>query len=237
MCEAIIHPVLVSHKAAAAAAAAALDAAAGSISSVADNDGDAADAVCVDIVVQLVEVVGVYPAASCCILPPGMQVCAAILDPILVPHQAAAAAAAPDASADGTPTSANADGAADTAAGADSLLARSAEERSRDAFLRVLLLVDALPHKISLMMEDWYRVRSLVCWPAGCKITLLVAQQDVSLFCGDLVQFKYAFSTALPTTYHICILNRVIYYLYHDYGYCLPHCMFLQVLEYCCCWS
>jgi hypothetical protein len=44
------------------------------------------------------------------------------------------------------------------AAGADKLLARSAEERSRDAFLRVLLLVDALPNKISLMMEDWYRV-------------------------------------------------------------------------------
>jgi hypothetical protein len=66
-------------------------------------------------------------------------VCAAILDPILVPHRAAGSAAA-------------------AAAGADRLLARSAEERSRDAFLRVLLLVDALPNKISLMMEDWYRV-------------------------------------------------------------------------------
>jgi hypothetical protein len=70
-------------------------------------------------------------------------VCAPILDPILVPHRTVASAGSAASTA---------------AAGADTLLARSAEERSRDAFLRVLLLVDALPNKISLMMEDWYRV-------------------------------------------------------------------------------
>ncbi|KAF6261416.1 hypothetical protein COO60DRAFT_1636853 [Scenedesmus sp. NREL 46B-D3] len=77
------------------------------------------------------------------------KVCAAILDPALVPPSTAGAAGAGAAAAAGT--------AAAAAAGADALMSRSAEERSRDAFLRVLLLVDALPNKISLMMEDWYR--------------------------------------------------------------------------------
>jgi hypothetical protein len=80
-------------------------------------------------------------------------VCATILDPILVPHRAPAGTADADAARSASPAG----------GGADVLLSRSAEERSRDAFLRVLLLVDALPNKISLMMEDWYRVSRLAC--------------------------------------------------------------------------
>lgn len=45
----------------------------------------------------------------------------------------------------------------------DLLAARSAEERSRAAFLNVLGLVDSLPHRIGLMMEDWYRVSHVEC--------------------------------------------------------------------------
>ena len=40
----------------------------------------------------------------------------------------------------------------------DPLQWRDAGERSRDCFMRVLLLVDALPNKIALYMEDWFRV-------------------------------------------------------------------------------
>ncbi|WIA12678.1 hypothetical protein OEZ85_006319 [Tetradesmus obliquus] len=62
------------------------------------------------------------------------KVSAAILNPLLVPRTAAAGAAV-----------------------ADTLPPRSAEERSHDAFMRVLRLFESLPNKISLVMEDWYR--------------------------------------------------------------------------------
>lgn len=47
----------------------------------------------------------------------------------------------------------------------DPLLSRSADERSRAAFLHVLGLVDSLPHRISLLMEPWYRVSGSAVGP------------------------------------------------------------------------